>query len=101
MGNGHDVTADQAKRMLTNYRVAHGKVVGFKFERARILDILNQAGCTHLRIYYGYDTAGADVKDTQIIVGVDGSNNDMSTDNPALMAEYGQESVDQSSTLMP
>lgn len=97
----HDVTDVQAKRMLANYKVAHGEVVGFLFEKARILDILNQAGCTHLRIYYGYDTAGAVVKDTQIIVGVNDANIDLGTNDPTKMAEYGQESVDQSSTLMP
>ncbi len=101
----HDVTQDQAKRMLENYKLVHGKVDGFKYEKAKIQAILNQAGCTHLRIYYGYDMAsgpsGATVKKTQIIVGVDSANKDLGTNDLTKMAEYGQDSVDQSSAIYP
>jgi hypothetical protein len=87
--------------MLKNYKVAHGEVVGFLYEKAKILAILNQPNCTHLRIYYGYDTVAADVKDAQIIVGVDSANKDLSTNVPALMAEYGQHSIDETSPIVP
>lgn len=98
----HDVTQDNAKRMLKNYKIAHGEVVGFKYEKAKILAILNQPGCTHLRIYYGYEaTSSLVVKDSLIIVGVDDLNNDLGTNDATLMAEYGMESVDKNSAIVP
>lgn len=72
---GGSITLEQGAAMTKNYRKANPDAIKAHFFGKDILnDILNQSGCTGIRMYYGIDDAGAK---QLVLVGVDANENDM------------------------
>ncbi len=76
------ITADAAVQLLKNYRsgAPAGSVWGEFFGRDALTSVLNQPGCTGLRIYFGKKS---DSSSALVIVGVDSSSSDI-TGGPIL-----------------
>ena len=73
----HDITLSEATSWTGNYRNANpGKVKAHFFGRDAIQDILDQADCVGIRIYYALDDNG--VKHL-VLVGTDADQNDLYT----------------------
>ena len=72
----HSVTLEEAKNYTENYRQHEGggAFLGGAFSRDAFLKILDQAGCTGIRIYMG---KGDDGSPNLVMVGVDGDGEDM------------------------
>ena len=79
----HDIPLAQAAAWTKNYRdtITSGDTIAHYFGKQAIVNILAQANCVGMRIYYALDEAGQ----KQIIaVGVDANGNDLYT---GLLAE--------------
>ena|SRR5262249_49537340 len=76
----HDISLEEASAMTKRYRnqMRPGDIKGGFFGRDALLAVLSQANCVGIRYYYGFDDRG---KQTMILVGADGSENDLYTGN--------------------
>lgn len=84
MKTPHDITLDEAKQFIANQRSrtqgnvavgSHfGQMIGGMFSKEALQNLLNQSGCTGMRFYFGANNSGQPVL---VLVGVDGSGNDM------------------------
>ncbi len=81
----HSIDLRDAARMTANYRSAAGKeaFLGAYFGRDALLAILEQEGCTGIRIYNARSDAG---ESNFVLVGVKSDGEDM-TSGP--LAEFG------------
>ncbi len=80
----HNITLTEAAQMTENYRDAHpGATKGFFYGKAALQNILNQANCVGIRIYYAQDNAG---QPKLVLVGADGNENDLYNGE---LAEFG------------
>ena len=71
----HEISLEEAKKLLTNYRKARpGAVKAHFFGRDIIDKILSQDGCVGVRIYYGFDD---DEKPQLVLVGTDKDEKDL------------------------
>lgn len=78
----HDIPLAQAAEWTKNYRDANpGAIKGHFFGKGAIKEILDQANCVGIRIYYALDDAGTK---QLIVVGVMADTNDISA---GLLAE--------------
>ena len=79
------ITTDAAVQLLKNYRsgAPAGSVWGEFFGRDAVTSVLNQPGCTGLRIYFGKKS---DSSSALVIVGVDSTNSDLTRE---LVLESG------------
>lgn len=78
----HTITLDQAAAWTKNYRgKSPNEVQGHFFGRTAIKNILAQANCVGIRIYYALDEKG---QKQLIVVGVTSEENDLYT---GLLAE--------------
>jgi hypothetical protein len=96
--NPHDISLAEAAQLTKNFRDTHQSpdtVIAQKFNKAAIMDILNQTGCCGIRVYYAQDTAGAP---KMVFTGVDVNGNDMYT---GKLAQHGQPCPSSCSTSNP
>ncbi len=79
------ITTDAAVQLLKNYRsgAPAGSVWGEFFGRDAVTSVLNQPGCTGLRIYFGKKS---DSSSALVIVGVDSTTGDIL---PGITLETG------------
>ncbi len=71
----HSISLQEASDLARNYRSANpSRIKGEFFGRDDIESILAQEDCVGIRIYYGLDTQGTQ---KLVLVGVDGSENDL------------------------
>jgi hypothetical protein len=80
----HSISLKDAAKMTENYRTAveSGGLLGGYFGRDALQAILDQQGCTGIRIYNARNDAG---EENFVLVGVNSEGEDM-TDGP--LAEY-------------
>lgn len=80
----HRISLEHAVPMVERYRERHPDGIhASMFDRAIFDDILAQAGCTGIRMYYAEGTDGAQ---TLVLVGVDARGNDLYR---GLLGEWG------------
>ncbi len=72
----HRVTLEEAAAHTRRYRAAspNAQKAG-AFHKDQVLELLNQAGCVGLRIYFGRDSAGAP---SLVLTGIDSTDTDLS-----------------------
>lgn len=77
----HLISWEQAREMINAHRSTPGVSAGAfegafggAFKKADVVNLLSQANCAYLRIYYGRKADGTPVL---VLVGVDGDRNDM------------------------
>jgi hypothetical protein len=70
----HRITLRTAQQLITRYRVFASEQGG-AFSRQAVERLLDQKGCTGLRIYYGMHDDGSPAP---VLVGVDPKGNDLS-----------------------
>lgn len=92
----HNITLQEAAEMTENYRNAHpGAIKGFFYGKETLQNILNQANCVGIRIYYAQDNTGAP---KLVLVGADGNENDLYN---GVLAEFGFPCPDHCSSPNP
>ena len=76
----HRITLDEAKEMCRGHRVAAGKGQGYlragAFGRGVLDEILEQPGCTGVRVYLGRNKEG---QTTLLAVGIDANGADLAS----------------------
>ncbi|AWI26624.1 hypothetical protein [Flavobacterium pallidum] len=73
---GQQITLATATTLTGNFRLKYPNAIkGYLVSAENIKMILDQAGCTGIRIYNGYDEVTGQI--TPVIVGTNASNNDI------------------------
>ena len=71
----HRISLAEAAAHTKRHRDAKvSEIKAGAFRRDQVLELLNQAGCVGLRIYYGRDTAGAP---NLVLTGIDSADSDL------------------------
>lgn len=71
----HRISLKDAAAHTKRYRDAKvSEIKAGAFHKDQVLELLNQAGCVGLRIYYGFDTTGAP---TLVLTGIDAADSDL------------------------
>jgi hypothetical protein len=76
MSNNHSISLAVAATLTKNYRdsIPAGSTIALYFSKSAVQNILNQANCTGIRMYYAIDETG---KKQLVLVGVNAAGNDL------------------------
>ena len=96
MSTTHSISLAEAAELTKNYRDAHpGEIRAGKFSKEAIDAVMAPTACVGMRIYYGETNSG---KPSLVLVGVDASGNDLTTD---FIADHMMDDPPYSSTPNP